>query len=470
LAVEVIRGIKKKLGDDFPISYRMNGAEFLPDGYTVEDEKVIAKILEKEGVWWLSVTGGSHYTSVPQLTPNLPRGIYAYLAREIKSAVNVPVAASNRINHPIIAEEILRKQWADLINVGRGSMADPDWPNKAKAGDFEDIRLCIACNECLDRVVFGEKPARCTVNPKVGQGLEMSLPKAVSVKKVVVVGGGVVGLQAALSCSERGHKVTLFEQEPYLGGKWRAVSAPPGREELFNFLYWLFHQVKRAGVQINTGVKVTPELIRGLKPDSVIVCTGAKPWAPDVPGINLPHVSFAQDVIEGQREVGQKIVVIGGGGVGIETALFLGKRNFSDPATIDVLTEFRAMDRDSAIALLRKKPQQITLVECMSKLGEGLGGATRWILLEEVKNLGIRTMVGALLKEIKKDGVVVTKDGVEEFIEADTVVLATGFVPDPSLYEAIKEVVPETYAVGNTVSTGHAIEGISQALDVALKI
>jgi len=471
MAIEVIKGLKKELGEDFPVFIRIHGSEFYPGGYTSEEEKVIAKLFEQAGADMISVSGGSHATSIPQLTPNVPRGGYAYLAREIKSVVSVPVATGTRINDPLVAEEILRKGWADLVCIARGSLADPEWPKKANEGNFEDIRFCVACNECLDRVVVPpEEPLRCLVNPRLGRGLEVEpLPKAARPKKVVVVGGGVVGLQAALNCSERGHEVTLFEQEPYLGGKWLAVSAPPGREEFLTYLVWLTRQVKKAGVAINTGVKVTPEKIRELAPDSVIVCTGAKPWAPEVPGINLPHVAFAQDVIEGKREVGQKIVVVGAGGVGLETALFLARRNFSDPMIIHHLTEFQASEKDIEQASLKKSPE-ITLVEGESRLGLGVGVGTRWVLLKELRLLGVKTMVEAPLKEVKKDGVVVTKDGAEEFIKADSVVLATGFVPDPSLYEAIKEVVPETYAIGNTVSKGHAIQGTGEALEVALKI
>lgn len=466
---EIIRGIRKEVGDDYPIFFRLHGSEFLPGGYNVEEEKLIARHLETAGVDFFNVSGGSHATSVPQLTPNVPRGAYAFLAREIKSAVNVPVAASNRICHPLVAEDILRKGWADMVSIARGALADPEWPAKAKEGDFEDIRPCIACNECLDAIFTNDGPIRCLVNPKLGRISEANpLPKAHQQKRVLVIGGGCTGLQAALTCAERGHKVILIEKESFLGGKWRLAGAPPGREELFQFLYWLFRQVKKAGVEIRTGVKITPELLREIAPDFVIICIGVKPRIPDIPGVELPNVVLAQDAIEGTVKIGEKVVVIGGGGVGIETALYLSKKWSSSPDVVFFLIEHKALDKESALSLLRKG-HQVTLVARSDRIGKGLGSATKWVLKKELDLANVQIISGSRVKEIKKNGVIVEKNGIEQLVEADTVVLATGFHEDTSAYETLSNLSLQI-PIATVATTGHLIEGIGKAFEVAMKI
>jgi 2,4-dienoyl-CoA reductase (NADPH2) len=467
--VEIIRGIRKELGEDYPVFFRMHGSEFLPGGYDVETEKMIAHHLETAGVDFFNVSGGSHATSVPQLTPNVPQGTYAFLAREIKNSVSVPVAASNRIGHPLVAEDILRKGWADMVSLARSALADPDWPSKAKQGDFEDIRLCIACNECLDAVVARDESVCCLVNPKIGRLSEVRpLPRTSSTKRVLVIGGGCTGLQAALTCTERGHQVTLIEKEPFLGGRWRLAAAPPGREELFNFLYWLLRQVKKAGVDIRLGVKFTPELIKQLSPEAIIDCTGSKPKIPDIPGVDLPNAVLAQDAIDGMAKLGEKVLVIGGGGVAIETALFLAKKWSSKPEVVSFLVDHGALKREAALSLL-KKGHQVTLVVRSDRIGKGLGPGTKWVLKKELRLTNVQIISNAPVKEIKKNGVMIEKDGLEQFIQADTVVLATGFVPDTSVYESIKNLSPEVYIAG-TATVGHMIEGIGKAFEVAIKI
>lgn len=467
---EIIKGIRKKVGDDYPIIFRMHGSEFLPGGYGVETEKIIAQNLVAAGVDLINVSGGSHATPVPQMTPEVPRGAFAFLAREIKDAVNVPVAYGTRINDPLVAEEIVRKGWADMISVGRPSLSDPEWANKARRGDFEDIRYCIACNECLDAVVIQEKPVCCTVNPRLGKFSELApLPKASLTKKVLVIGGGCAGLQTALSCSQRGHDVTLVEKEPYLGGKWTLAAVPPGRKELLNFLLWLLTQVKKAGVDIRTGVEFTPELATQFAPDVIIDCTGSKLQVPKIPGIDLPHVVRNEDVLSRTVEVKGRVVVIGGGGVGVETAIYLARTWSLRPDIVQFLIDYDGVDREYALSSL-KKGHQVTIIEQLEKVAEGVGPSNKWVLRKELEMSNVKVITKAQVKEIKKDGVMVETDGVERFVEADTVVLATGFAPDTTFYETIRDLAAEVYIAGNAAIKGHTIEGVGNAFEVAMKI
>lgn len=468
--LEALKGIRAAVGKDYPLFIRMHGAEFLPGGYHFDTAKIIAKRLQEAGIDLFNVSGGSHATSVPQLTPDVPRGTYAFLAREIKEAVSVPVAASNRINHPVVAENVLQKGWADMISVARGALADADWANKAKEGLFDDIRLCLGCNECLDAVVIHEQPIRCTVNPRAGFGLEIQpLDKTNKAKKVLVIGGGCVGLQAAITCAERGHQVHLFEEKPFLGGRWRLAAVPPGRAELLNFTMWLFRRAKELGVDFRINMKADSETIKTLNADVIIVCTGSKPLRPKIPGAELPNVVFADQVLDSSVGVGERAVVIGGGGVGVETALYLARRWSLSPESLSFLMEHDGLDGERA-EYLANRGHKVTLVEQLDTIGYGLGPGTKWVLLKELKHANVSVLSSAPVTEIRKTEVVVRNGNGEQFLEVDTVVLATGSVLDTSVYDAVRSLAPEVYFPGKGKTVGHTIEALSDAFQIALSI
>lgn len=468
--LEILRGIKRELGSDFPVFLRMHGGEFMPGGYGIATARRNAQILAAQGINMFSVTNGSHATTVPGLTPNVPQGAYAFLAREIKQAVAVPVAASNRIVHPTIAEDLLRRGWADLISLGRPALADPDWPNKARAGDFDEIRACIACNECLDLTRIYELPVKCLVNPRAGRVPELPpLSRASVRKRVVVVGGGCTGLQAALTSAERGHEVILLERAPCLGGKWQVAYPPPGRGDLFQFLYWLFHQAKKAGVDLRTSVEATPEVIRSLAPDVLILCTGARPVVPDIPGVHLPHVLLAHEAIQGDKPIGERVVVVGGGGVGVETALYLARRWESGPEVVEFFEEWPDLTPEDRAALSRRG-HQVTLVGRNEKVGVGLGGGTRWVLVQELAKAGVVVLRSTAVVAIEPQCVHVRGPEGERLLPADTVVLAVGYRPDDRLRHQFDGLAPEIYSLGDAESVQHALNGVGRAFEVALAI
>ncbi len=468
----IIKGIRDKLGPDIPLTSRLHGAEFIKGGYGMEVSVRNAIRMAAAGVDLFNVAAGGPATTVPNLTPNVPESGLAMLAFGIKqSGLEAKVAASTRITDPFKAEEVLRKGWADYISLARGALADPDWPNKARDGNWEQIRACVACNECLDEATVREKTVRCLVNPRAGRHSELDAVEiAKTPKKVIIVGGGCIGLQAALTAAERGHDVHLYEKQAFLGGKWLVSYAPPGREPLRLFLSWLVTETKRVGVNFHMSTEVTPELLKAEAPDEVIVTIGATQVIPEIPGINQPHVVSGEEVLMGEAELGKRVVVVGAGGAGVEVAHFIATRHQMDR---DLIAHLKAYSGYDAVrGVIDESGHEVVLIGRNPRLGTGLGPATRWVLVEELEHDSVKRMPGCTLSLIGDNFIQVhsMEDNQELEIPADSVVVCTGYEVNEETVEWLRMGKPDLRVIGDAKQIDHAMVGIAEAYDVALAL
>jgi 2,4-dienoyl-CoA reductase (NADPH2) len=440
-AVEIIQRIKEKCGTSYPVLIRIAGDEFIEGGNTINEMKRIAKVLEDAGIAAINVMAGWHESPRPLTTMLVPRGGFAYLSAEIKKVVSVPVIIAHRINDPFTAEKILREGMADMVAMFRALLADPELPIKAKEERFDEIRICVACNQgCLDRV-FGGQPITCLVNPTVGREAEFRNLKAERRKKVVIVGGGPGGCMAAELLAKKGHEVVLFERTSMLGGQLNIAAKSPLAYEFAEVGKYFMNILPKLGVKIYYNIEADVSKVLAEKPDVVIVAVGASPLIPPIPGVESAVTAF--DVLMNKVEVGKRVVVIGGGGVGCNTA-----------------------------AKLADEGKDVTLVEMLPKIGQDIGITTRWTVLLYLRERGVKILTNKRAVEIKRGALVIedVQSGERDEIPCDTVILAVGTKPNDGLYDELVGKVPEVYKIGDCAKPRKAIDATHEAADLALKI
>lgn len=437
-AWRIVRRIKEKLGEDFPVIFELPADEFTEGGITLEESKIMAQKLEPAGVDAFRVHRASlqkhEYITAPAC---LPRGLMVAHAQALKGVLKkAKVWVDGRID-PELAEEILQANKADLLGFGRAFLVDPEWPQKVANGRSGDIRKCLACNRCIERL-FMTFHIRCTQNAALGKEKEYSLIPAERAKKVVIVGGGAAGMEAARVATLRGHKVTLFEKDNKLGGQLNLACIAPYKEEMKNAIEYLTHQVKKLGVDIRLGEEVTLGKIEAMKPQVVIVAAGAMPFVPEIPGVNKKNVVLAWDVLLSRREIGDRVVVAGGGMVGCEVAEFLAN-----------------------------KGKKVTILEMLPDIAYDVEPYARIFLMERFDKYGIKILTKAKLEEITDNGVIYSENSAKKTIEADTVVLALGAVSNGGLAAAIRGKVPEVHSIGDCVKPSKLLEAIHSGFHVA---
>ncbi len=469
--LEVVERVRKEIGSEMALIVRVAGNDFVPGSHTNTEAGLFAAAVEKAGADCVNVTGGWHESRIPQITMDLPQAGYAYLAAGIKPHVRVPVVACNRINDPFVAEEILLEGMADLIGVARGHLADPEFVNKTAAGKTAEIRRCIACNQrCFD-AVFQMAPVGCVVNPRAGKEASTEIVPAPTPKKILVAGAGPAGCEFAAIAAGRGHRVSLCEKEPHMGGQI-AWAADATHKRDFHYIIDYYEEVlKNRGVDVRLGVPVTPELVRAEQPDLVVVATGAAPFKPPVPAVDLPHVVQAWDVLKGTKHTGTNVVVVGGGSVGLETALFLASKGTISAHQLYFLTLHQAESQEMLQHLVTKGLKKVTVIEMAPRMGQDIGMSTRWVLLKDLRTRGVSLITGAKMKDITPECIVYTDSaGAEVTIPCDTVVLAMGSRSEASLAETLKDTGVEVLKIGDAAKVGRIGEAVEAGFALGCQV
>lgn len=467
---EVITAVREAVGAEFPLLVRMNGNEFMEGGSSRQDLQEYAVQLEKAGVDALCINVGWHEARVPQIVTEVPRGVFGYLARSIKERVSIPVIASHRINNPDLAREMIVDGLCDMVAVGRALIADPFFPEKARIGHEADIIHCVACAQgCFDNL-FKMKAVECLCNPRAGYERSRASTKADLPLNVTVIGGGAAGMSAAISAAERGHRVTLHEADDHLGGQLLLAGASPGREEFLELAADLERQLELSGTTVVLGSRADEQLLEDTLPDAVILATGGLPITLPIPGADLPHVVQAWDVLTDTATTGRRVVVIGGGAVGVETSLFLAEKGTISGEALKFLLVHGAESAEDLYGLATRGSKDVTVIELLSELGKNFGRSTRWGMLQDVERCGIKARAKARVIEITADCVKIECEGLVEVIPADTVVLAVGTRSHNPLQELVAASDIPFLVVGDALLPAMVFEAIHQGFTAGREI
>ncbi|MGP4046583.1 oxidoreductase [Streptomyces sp. 2A115] len=462
--VEIVRRVREAVGEDFIVIYRLSMVDLVPGGSSFDEVITLAKAVEAAGATIINTGIGWHEARIPTIATSVPRGAYAWVTKKVMGAVSIPLVTTNRINTPELAEELLADGYADMVSLARSMLADPDFVAKAEAGRPEAINTCIGCNQaCLDHT-FSGKITSCLVNPRACHETELVLTPTRLRKRVAVVGAGPAGLACAVSTAERGHDVTLYDAAGEIGGQLNVARKVPGKQEFDETIRYFRTQLELHGVDVRLNTAVTATDVSEY--DEVVVATGVSPRTPEIPGVDHPSVVGYLDVLRGGAPVGDRVAILGAGGIGFDVAEFLtdsGDKASEDPATYfrhwGVDMDYRAPgglgtpDRPAPprmVHLLQRKA---------SKVGAGLGKTTGWIHRTELRHRGVTMVPGVQYDRIDDAGLHVTVDGRSSVLPVDTIVLCTGQDPRRDLYE-------ELSAAGRSV---HLIGGADVAAELDAK-
>ncbi|WP_256642055.1 NADPH-dependent 2,4-dienoyl-CoA reductase [Streptomyces murinus] len=472
--VEIVRRVREAVGEDFIIVYRLSMLDLVPGGSSHAEVVTLAKAVEAAGATIINTGIGWHEARIPTIATSVPRGAYTWVTKKLMGEVAIPLVTTNRINTPDLAEELLAGGGADMVSMARPMLADPDFVAKAAAGTPEAINTCIGCNQaCLDHT-FGGKLTSCLVNPRACHETELVLSPTRTKKRVAVVGAGPAGLACAVSAAERGHEVTLFDAASEIGGQLNVARKVPGKQEFDETLRYFRHQLDAHGVAVRLDTWVGAEDLADY--EEVVVATGVTPRTPDIPGVDHPRVLGYLDVLRDGAPVGERVAVLGAGGIGFDVAEFL--TDGGDKASEDPRTYFRNwgvdMEYTAPGGLTEPRrpapPRQVHLLQRKTtKVGAGLGKTTGWIHRTELKHRGVTMVPGVRYDRIDDAGLHITVGEQSTVLEVDTVVLCTGQEPRRELYEALVAAGRSVHLIGgaDVAAELDAKRAIKQGTEVA---
>ncbi|MFF2860716.1 FAD-dependent oxidoreductase [Streptomyces rubiginosohelvolus] len=453
LPIEIVRRVRERVGDDFILIYRLSMLDLVPGGSTLDEVVTLAREIEAAGATIINTGIGWHEARIPTIATSVPRGAFSWVTEKVRGAVSVPLVTSNRINTPEVAEEILASGRADMVSMARPFLADPEFVAKAAAGRADAINTCIGCNQaCLDHI-FSLKITSCLVNPRACHETELVLSPTRTRKRVAVVGAGPAGLACSVTAAERGHSVTLFDTADEIGGQLNVARRVPGKEEFDETLRYFRTRLAELDVEVRLSTRADTGTLDGF--DEIVLATGVEPRTPAIPGTDHPNVVSYLDVLRDGAPVGDRVAIVGAGGIGFDVAEFL--TDGGDAASLDADTFFRQWGVDTAYedrGGLRaperpKSPRTVHLVQRRTtKVGAGLGKTTGWIHRTELRHRGVEMIAGASYDLIDDEGLHLTVDGERRVLPVDTVVLCAGQEPRRELYEELSAGAVPVHLIG----------------------
>lgn len=477
-ALEIVNAVRAKVGANFIIIFRLSMLDLVDDGHTLDEVLQLGKALEKAGVSIINTGIGWHEARVPTIVTSVPRAAFSWITERVRRELTVPVVAVNRINTPEIAESILSSGQADMVSMARPLLADPELVNKAQRQQPEKINTCIACNQaCLDHV-FENRRASCLVNPRACFETELVVKPALQKKRIAVVGAGPAGLAFACTAAERGHQVDLFDKASEIGGQFNYAKQIPGKEEFYETLRYFSERLKDTGVNVKLGQTQSADGLVAGHYDEVVMATGVVPRRLDLPGIELPHVLGYLDVLRDHKAVGEKVAVIGAGGIGFdvseylttEKSLSVAEPEWSERWGIDKTYQQRG-------GLKQQQPEpaarQVWLLQRKeTKVGKGLGKTSGWVHRAELKSKQVNMWNAVSYKRIVPEGIEIERDGKTMLLEVDNVVICAGQVPMRDLQQQLIDAGQSVHLIGgaDVAAELDAKRAIRQGTELAIAL
>ncbi|MBD3584139.1 NADPH-dependent 2,4-dienoyl-CoA reductase [Salinimonas sp. HHU 13199] len=446
LPIEVVRRVREAVGKEFIIIYRLSMLDLVEDGSDYDEVVTLGKEIEKAGATIINTGIGWHEARIPTISIRVPRAAFTWVTAKFREALSIPLITSNRINMPDVAEEVLARGDADMVSMARPFLADAEFVIKAEQNRADEINTCIGCNQaCLDHV-FNGKLTSCLVNPRACHELELTIKPAEQTKRIAVIGAGPAGLAAAVTAASRGHAVTLYDKDDKTGGQFNIARQIPGKEEFNETLRYFDRQLELHNVTVKLNTEATAALLNDECFDEVIIATGIYPRIPDIEGIDHEKVLSYVDVIKGKKPVGQKVAIVGAGGIGFDTAEYLSHGKSQPSLDIEAFMKEWGIDMSfsarGGVNGMQPEPEPssreiVLLQRKTTKMGKGLGKTTGWAHRASLKMKGVTMIPGVEYKKIDDSGFHISIEGEERLLEVDNVIICAGQEPLRDVIEGL---------------------------------
>ncbi len=455
--VEIVRRVRQAVGTDFIIIYRLSMLDLVKNGSSWDEVVQLAQAIEGAGATIINTGIGWHEARIPTIATMVPRAAFSWVTQKLKGKVKVPLVTTNRINMPQVAEDVLANGHADMISMARPFLADAELVKKAYEGRTDEINTCIGCNQaCLDHI-FKNQMASCLVNPRACHETELVITPTTNKKKVAVVGAGPAGLAAATTAAQRGHEVALFDAAPEIGGQFNMAKQIPGKEEFYETLRYFSRQIELTGVHLHLNTTVTVESLKAGGYNEVVLATGVKARTPGIQGIDHPKVLSYIDVLLHKKAVGNRVAIIGAGGIGFDVAEFLSHQNHEQPQTVGEFLHEWGVDPNNEVRggiegvqpEPAHSPREVFLLQrTQGKLGAKLGKTTGWIHRTTLKNKKVQMIGGVSYERVDNAGLHITVDGKPTVLEVDHVIVCAGQTPNRDLSEQLTQAGITAHLIG----------------------